>query len=179
MALIKEAALEAKSLEHCIKFMKDKYSLPLVALLSAVLLGGCQSTGAGHNQEVAGTVVGGTAGGFIGSQFGQGVGRWAGGAVGVVAGAIAGNAIGRYLDESDSGHARRAFSSASRAPVGDTVYWENGRTGHWGWYQPTADGHSRYGNYCREFTMNANINGRSEQVTGTACRRPNSTWYEL
>lgn len=178
MALIKEAALEATSLEHCIKFMKDKHSLPLVVLISAGLLAGCQSTGAG-NQEVAGTIVGGTAGGFIGSQFGQGMGRWAGGAIGVVAGAIAGNAIGRYMDDTDSGHARRAFSSASRAPVGETVYWENGRTGHWGAYQVRADGHSRYGNYCREFAMTAYVNGREERVYGTACRRPNGTWYEL
>jgi surface antigen len=157
--------------------MKYMMSLPLI-VLSTGLLVGCQSTG-GNNQEVAGTVVGGVTGGIIGSQFGQGAGRWAGGAIGVVAGAVAGQAIGRYLDESDSGHSRRAFSAASRAPVGETVYWENGRTGHHGWYQPCADGHSRYGNYCRQFTMNSYIDGRCETVTGVACRRPNGTWYEL
>lgn len=174
MVLIKEAALNLNE-EHCIKLMKYMMSLPLV-VLSTGLLVGCQSTG---NQEMAGTVVGGVTGGVIGSQFGQGAGRWAGGAIGVVAGAVAGEAIGRYLDESDNGHKRRAFSSASRAPVGETVYWENGRTGHWGWYEPTADGHSRYGNYCREFTMKTYMNGRAQRVTGTACRRPNGTWYEI
>ncbi|MCS5711044.1 RT0821/Lpp0805 family surface protein [Candidatus Berkiella aquae] len=158
--------------------MKDKYCLPLIVLVSTSLLVGCQSMG-GSNREAAGTVIGGAGGAFIGSQFGQGAGRWAGGAVGFIAGAVAGNAIGRYLDESDNREARNAFRAASCAPVGETVYWENGRTGHWGWYQPRADGHSRYGNYCREFAMKANINGRSERVYGTACRRPNGTWYEL
>lgn len=155
--------------------MKYRMSLPLI-ILSTGLLVGCQSTG---NQQVAGTVVGGATGGIIGAQFGQGMGRWAGGAIGVLAGAVAGEAIGRYLDESDNYHQRRAFTAASRAPVGETVYWENGRTGHWGWYQPCADGHSRYGNYCREFTVNTYMDGRCQKVSGTACRRPNGTWYEL
>jgi surface antigen len=156
--------------------MKTSMRLPLVLLISTGLLVGCQNT----NKETAGTVVGAVAGGVVGAQFGHGAGSVAGAAVGALVGGLFGNAIGRSLDDQDVKEANRAFATASRAPVGRTIYWNNVRTGNWGYYRPVRDGHSRFdGYYCREFVSNAVINGRVERIYGTACRHPNGTWEAI
>lgn len=140
-------------------------------------LTGCQAPG---EKEAVGTMVGTIGGGVIGAQIGAaGGGRVAGAAIGAVAGGIAGNAIGRSLDEADGYEADMAFTRASRAPVGEVVYWNNIRTGNWGSYQPIREGHSRYGNYCRQYMTTVEINGRVERMYGTACRQPNGTWELL
>lgn len=156
--------------------MMKKIQLPVVLLISTTLLVGCQTAG---DKETVGTVVGAVAGGVIGSQVAGGAGHTAGAAFGALVGGLAGNAIGRSIDESDAMEAERAQKRARIAPVGDTIYWRNTRTGNWGTYGPIRDGHSRYqGYYCREFTATAYINGRIERVYSTACRHPNGTWYE-
>ena len=159
--------------------MKNSILLPTVLLLSASLVG-CHSTirGMGEKQAV-GTVMGATAGGLIGSQFGAGGGHVLGTAVGAVVGGIAGSVIGRSIDETDARAANRAYDRSSRAVRGEIVYWENGRTGNAGNIQALRDGHSRYGNYCREYALESRINGRYERVYSTACRRPNGTWYTV
>lgn len=94
-------------------------------------------------------------------------------------GATMGNAIGRPIG-SDERAAMGAFGRATRVVVGETVYWQNGRTGHWGSYCPIRDGHTGYqGDYCREFVTQRCLNGQIERVYGTACRRPNGTWYNI
>ena len=32
------------------------------------------------------------------------------------------------------------------------------------------------GRYCRDYVMDAVVDGRPESVTGTACRNPDGTW---
>ena len=156
--------------------MKNQFILPIVIVISTSFLGACRQAG---EKEAVGTVIGATAGGVIGSQFGSAGGRVAGTAIGAVIGGIAGNALGRRIDEQDRRHADRAFDHSSRTTKGEIVYWHNGRTGNFGSYVAVRDGHSRYGNYCREFAMAATINGRYERVYQTACRKPNGTWYYI
>lgn len=72
-----------------------------------------------------------------------------------------------------------AFLTAAQVPLGESVRWENGRTGYWGWYCPVREGHSECGNYCREFVSTICVNGRLERVYGTACRHPNGSWYRI
>ncbi len=159
--------------------MKIKLQLPIVLLISSGLLVGCQSTEPGQ-KETAATVVGAVAGGVIGAQFGHGAGSVAGAAVGAVVGGLFGNAVGKSMEDEDMKEANRAFVTATRAPVGQTIYWNNSRTGNWGYYRPIRDGHQRFdGYYCREFVTTATINGRTERVYGTACRNPNGTWEAM
>ncbi len=85
---------------------------------------------------------------------------------GSLVGGVFSNAIGQSVDEADQREAKQAFTIASRAPVGQTIYWTNTRTGNWGYY-------------CREFESKAHINGRAERIYGTACRHPNGTWMAI
>lgn len=150
-------------------------SISLVIVLLSLCA--CQAPG---EKEAVGTVVGGVGGGVIGGQFGTGAGLIGGVALGGVAGGMTGNAIGRYLDEYDARYANRAFERASRVPVGETVYWNNTRTGNWGCYRPLREGHSSIeGLYCREYETTAMIQGRKQRIYGRACRQPNGTWEKL
>lgn len=160
--------------------MDRKHIKPLrTVLMMSVLtiLTACQAPG---EKEAVGTLVGTVGGGVVGYQFGSGGGQWAGAGIGAVAGGLVGNAIGRQLDAMDAREANAAFMRASRAPVGEVVYWNNTRTGNWGCYQPLRDGHSSMeGLYCREFQTTATIEGQTRRVYGTACRQPNGTWEML
>lgn len=157
--------------------MKTKKHFIIGLLLASSVLGGCQRTG---QKETAATVIGAVAGGVIGAQFGHHGGRVAGAVIGALFGGLLGNAVGQKMDEEDLREANRAFTTATRAPVGQTIYWSNSRTGNWGYYRPIRDGHRRFdGIYCREFVTTATINGRTERVYGTACRHPNGTWQAL
>lgn len=157
--------------------MKLKVKLPIIVLMSTIALTGCQSMG---EKETVGTVVGTVAGGVIGAQFGHGAGRIVGGAVGALLGGLFGNAVGDRMDAEDARQANLAFNRATRTPVGQTVYWNNTRTGNWGSYRATRDGHSQYeGYYCREFVTTATINKQTQRVYGTACRHPDGTWHAV
>lgn len=146
----------------------------LILLMASTVLAGCQNM---SNREAAATVVGTVAGAVVGAQFGHHGGQVAAAAVGALLGGAVGNAIGRSADESDLREASNGFARASRVSVGETVYWHNERTGHYGSFKPVRDGHSRYGNYCREFVTNVYINGQIQRSYGTTCRQPNGTWY--
>ncbi|MGD9591282.1 MAG: RT0821/Lpp0805 family surface protein [Candidatus Berkiella sp.] len=157
--------------------MKMTLKLPIVLLATSLFATGCQNSG---KNETAATALGAVAGGIVGAQFGHGAGRIAGAAIGAVFGGLFGKAVGQSLDEEDMKEANRAFVTATRAPVGQTIYWNNARTGNWGYYRPIRDGHRRFdGYYCREFATTATINGRTERVYGTACRHPNGTWQAI
>lgn len=159
------------------KRMKNKKHFIVGLLLASSLVSGCQHQ---PERETAATVIGAIAGGVIGAQFGHSGGRVVGALVGALFGGILGNAVGKNMDDGDLREANRAFATASRAPVGQTIYWSNSRTGNWGYYRPIRDGHRRFdGLYCREFVTNATINGRTERIYGTACRHPNGTWEAL
>lgn len=119
-----------------------------------------------------GAIVGGVVGGVVGHQFGGGTGKILTTYVGAVAGTIIGSSIGESLDELD------------RMKLSNTL--ENTRTNYSSnWTNP--DTRSRYNvtptktyysnnTPCREFTMDAYIDGRSQKVNGTACRNNSGNW---
>lgn len=53
--------------------------------------------------------------------------------------------------------------------------WQNPDTGHYYRMEPTHTYETAEGP-CREYTMDAQIGGRTEQVYGTACRQPDGSW---
>ncbi len=93
--------------------------------------------------------------------------------------ALCGNGIGRTVG-SDYFASNGALFKATQVATGDSVYWQNGRTGSWGYYCPIRDGHTRIqGDYCREIMSTISANGRVQRIYNTICRRPNGTWYQI
>ena len=67
----------------------------LIIAVSAIALSGCLA----HNNQGAGTVVGGLAGGVIGNQIGSGSGKTIATALGAVIGAMSGANVGQHMDQ--------------------------------------------------------------------------------
>ncbi|TNF95935.1 MAG: hypothetical protein EP297_11240, partial [Gammaproteobacteria bacterium] len=53
--------------------------------------------------------------------------------------------------------------------------WENPDTGNQYTVVPTKSYESASG-LCREYTIDADVGGKKEQVYGTACRQPDGSW---
>jgi surface antigen len=147
-------------------------SLLLAAFAAALMLAGCE----GANKQDTGTIVGAIAGGVIGNQFGRGGGRVASTMAGAVIGGILGNEIGRSLDARDRELARHAEMDAwERGPPGRPVRWRNPDNGRYGEVIPEAY-YDRGGAQCRDYVHKVYIDGRPQQMRGTACRNPDGTW---
>jgi surface antigen len=56
--------------------------------------------------------------------------------------------------------------------------WENPDSESEGTFTPVATHEGPEGQVCREYAVDAIIDGREEVVYGTACRRPDGTWVE-
>ena len=154
----------------------------LLAVLIAfsMFFGGCAGNiGNTGGKETIGTALGAAGGGLLGAQFGSGSGQLAATAAGTLLGALVGSKIGRTMDEVDRMKARQAMEHASYAPIGETITWNNPRSGHRGSVTPVRDGVSSSGNYCREFQQTVTIDGKSERLYGTACQQPDGRWKLL
>jgi surface antigen len=124
------------------------------------------------HKEVVGGLIGAAAGGLLGSQVGKGDGRLAATAAGTVLGYIVGSSVGRSMDEVDQGCVGQVLE---RAPDRQTVAWTDDRRDSR--YEVTPTRTYREGErYCRDYVMDAMVDGRPESVTGTACRNPDGTW---
>jgi surface antigen len=150
-------------------------SAPLIALLLAVVLVGCQ-TGSMGTKEGVGTVGGAVAGGLVGSRFGGGTGKLVAVGVGTLLGAFIGREIGSSLDKADQQYADRAAAQAYSAPIGQRITWNNPQSGNQGTIVPIRDGYVDSGAYCREFQQTIVVVGHTEQAHGTACRQPDGSW---
>ena len=147
-----------------------------LAVVGGLLAGaGCAEQGYGPKQSV-GTLGGAALGGLLGAQFGSGTGKLATTAVGVLIGALAGSEIGRSLDRADQAYANRAVTQAHNAPLGETITWNNPKSGNQGAVTPVRDGTSASGQYCREFQQSVTVAGKTQQGYGIACRQPDGTW---
>lgn len=142
--------------------------LMLASVSLAVLLSGC----AEMNNEGVGTVTGGVVGGLLGSQFGGGSGKVAAAAGGALLGAYLGGNIGRTMDRLDRLEMQKALETA---PTGRVVVWKNPDSGNRYTVRPTR---TYYVNQqpCREYTTNAVIGGKSQQIYGKACRQADGSW---
>jgi surface antigen len=137
--------------------------------LSVALLAGCQSP---PTQRDTGMVIGGILGGVIGHEVGGGSGRTAATIIGTLIGAAVGGAIGRSMDEQDRIKTARTLETVR---TGVPSQWVNPDTGHRYTVVPTRTFEAA-GGPCREYTVDAVIGGKKEQVHGTACRQSDGSW---
>jgi surface antigen len=144
---------------------------PFIATaLSATLLMGCANYQS--QQEQSGMVIGSVLGGVIGSQVGGGHGRTAAIILGTLAGAAIGGSIGNTMAEVDRINTARALEHVR---TGVPSSWKNPDTGNAYVVVPTRTIETTSGP-CRDYTIDATIGGRKEQVFGSACRQADGSW---
>jgi surface antigen len=119
-----------------------------------------------------GVIIGAIAGGILGHQVGGGTGQVLATMVGTVAGAMIGGSIGRQMDETDRLNTAAALENVR---TGVPSSWVNPDTGYEYVMTPTNTYDSGTGP-CREYTLDATIGGKTEQVYGTACRQADGSW---
>lgn len=143
-----------------------------LALVAATFLAACSTAPTKQDQ---GMLIGAIAGGILGHQVGGGSGQVLATMFGTVAGAAIGGSIGRTMDETDMMNASMALENVrTGVPSG----WVNPDTGYEYVLTPTNTYDSSTGP-CREYTMDAIIGGRVEQIYGTACRQPDGSWQVM
>lgn len=149
-------------------------SWPAAAIVSTLLLvalaTGC-ATPQGPKEET-GMVIGGIVGAILGNQIGSGDGRRVATALGAIAGGAIGSSVGRSMDDVDR-MKMAATLETTRTGVAST--WRNPDTGHEYRMEPTRTYESQQGP-CREYVLDAEIGGRTEEVYGTACRQSDGSW---
>jgi surface antigen len=129
------------------------------------LLGASLITSACATKSQTGAATGAVAGGLVGAA----VGNTSGALIGAALGGALGYGVGRSMEIEDQ--RRMAYALEANRQV----QWTNPDTGYRYEMAPT-DTYYDEGRECREFRMLAEVDGRPEQVTGSACRLPNGTW---
>jgi surface antigen len=143
----------------------------VAAILAALLLMGCESTGP---KTAVGGLGGAAAGGLLAAALG---GRGEAIAAGAILGGLLGGAIGDRLDAADRAQAQAAAARALESvPSGQSVTWQNPDSGHTGTVTPVRTYQTATGQYCREYQQTIIIGGEKHQSYGTACRQPDGTW---
>jgi surface antigen len=162
--------------------MMRKLALALSAAVFAAIagLGAAPAQAACNNgwgtKEVVGTLGGAALGGLIGNQFGKGTGRALATTGGVLVGGLVGNQIGKSMDCTDMQTANsNAQRSLENTKDGSTSSWSNPNSGYSGSATPTRTWYNERGEPCREIMQTLTYQGKTEQVSGTACRR-NGQW---
>jgi surface antigen len=144
--------------------------LGIILCLSTVLvLTGCSTA---PTKEEQGMIIGAIAGGILGHQVGGGSGQVIATFVGTIAGAAIGGSVGRSMDETDQ---LRASATLENVRTGVPSNWINPDTGYEYVMTPTRTYDSGTGP-CREYTLDAQMGGETQQVYGTACRQADGSW---
>lgn len=149
-----------------LKFFGAKVSLAFLLTFSLAL------TGCNTNNERAGQVIGGIAGGVLGSRFGEGSGKIAAVVAGTLLGAYLGGELGAQMDENDRYRTQHALET-NRTNQGSS--WQNPDSGYSYTVTPTSTYETASGP-CREYVTQAYIDGKAEEVRGTACRDAEGNW---
>jgi surface antigen len=149
--------------------MKRFIAIAMSGILTVSVLSGC----AGMTKQDTGTLVGGAVGAAVGSSIGKGEGRTAAIILGAIAGSMIGNRIGQYMDEQDR---MKTAQVLEYNRTGQSTTWQNPDTGYQYDVTPTQTYQTAEGTPCREFTMDADIGGKKQQVYGTACRQADGSW---
>jgi surface antigen len=144
--------------------------LVCTCLLLPLLLSACASQ-RGEN-ETSGMIIGGILGGVLGHEIGSGHGRTAATIVGTMIGTSIGGNLGRSMDETDRINVSRSLETVR---TGVETTWRNPDTGYQYRVVPTRT-YSLEGSPCREYTVEATIGGKTEQIIGTACRQDDGSW---
>jgi len=141
-------------------------------LSSSFVLSGCGGT----TREQTGTIMGSVVGGVVGHQMGKGKGNTAMTIVGAVAGGLIGGSIARGMDRRDQ---QKINQSLETAPNYEKVAWESEQTNKQYTFTPVNQYEGNVnGNrtQCRDYIMDAWIDGRMQQVKGRACKDPSGQW---
>ena len=125
------------------------------------------------DHQLMGKVLGGIAGAAVGSQVGKGKGQVVAVIGGTLAGVLIGGQIGRQMDDADQNCVGQALEQGQ---AGQTITWNNPRTGGAYEVMPGNATTDPQGRYCREYTANATVGGGPQQVFGRACRQPDGSW---
>ena len=142
-------------------------------------LGLAACSGDGFNKSDSGTLIGGVAGGVIGNQIGKGRGNVLATVAGAVVGGLVGSEIGRGLDQRDRQLAQEAeIDALERGQSGVSRKWTNPDNGRYGDVVPSKP-YKRGANDCRDFTHTVYIDGKPQQMRGTACRNPDGSWKNV
>jgi len=147
----------------------NRYSRFAATLLACLAVAACSTA---PTKEEQGMIIGAIAGGILGHQVGGGSGQVLATMVGTVAGAAIGGSIGRTMDETDR---INASATLENVRTGVSSGWVNPDTGYEYVMTPTNTYESGTGP-CREYTLDATIGGKTEQIYGTACRQPDGSW---
>jgi len=146
--------------------------LVALSLSTSVFLSGCAGASREQKQTIAGSVIGGA----LGHQFGKGKGKQTMAIIGAVAGGMIGGANARRMDQEDQ---QRVSQSLETAPNYRKVAWENPETKTNYEFTPvnTYEGNvNGRATTCRDYVMDAYIDGRMQQVNGRACKNSNGQW---
>jgi surface antigen len=145
--------------------------IPIYFLLSAVLFLSACATPRGEN-EAGGMIIGGILGGVLGHQMGGGSGQTAATVIGAMIGTTIGGNVGRSMDKTDR---LKVSHSLETVRTGVETRWKNPDTGYQYRVVPTRTYDEPKGP-CREYTVDASIDGKTEQIYGTACRQADGSW---
>jgi surface antigen len=148
-----------------------KQKLSVILLSSAVLILSACATPRGEN-EAGGMIIGGILGGVLGNQVGSGSGRTAATVIGAMIGTTIGGNVGRSMDKTDR---LKVSHSLETVRTGVETSWKNPDTGYQYRVVPTRT-YERAEGPCREYTLDASIGGKNEQIYGTACRQADGSW---
>lgn len=128
------------------------------------------------NRTSLGQVLGGATGAAVGSTIGKGNGKTAAIIGGAIVGTIVGGNIGQSMDRVDQGCVGQVLEYA---PDNRQVSWADPRAGASYQVTPNRRYQNRQGQSCRQYVTNAVIDGRSQQVQGTACRQSDGAWQMI
>jgi len=144
-------------------------------LLSVIVLfftATCTTTNRQGQQEQAGVVIGGLLGGALGSQVGGGNGRTAAIIAGTLLGSAIGGSVGQTMDVVDRANTAMTLETVR---TGVSSRWVNPDSGNGYVVVPTRTIESG-ASPCREYSIEATIAGRVENIYGTACRNNDGSW---
>lgn len=148
----------------------------IVAALAATVAG-CGPEG--PNKSDTGLVLGSVAGGIVGNQIGKGRGNVLATVAGAVVGGVIGSEVGRNLDQRDRELAQQAeFDALERGNSGVPRTWRNPDNGRYGEVVPSKP-YKRGSEDCRDYTHTVYIDGRPQQMRGTACRNYDGSWQNV
>jgi surface antigen len=150
---------------------KHVVSTIIPAFLSSILLLTSCASPRGDN-EAGGMIIGGILGGALGHEVGSGHGRTAATVLGAMIGTTIGGNVGRSMDIMDR---IKVSHSLETVRTGVETRWRNPDTGYQYRVVPTRT-YQRNDVPCREYTVNASIGGKTEQIYGTACRQADGSW---
>ena len=142
----------------------------VAVVVATLMISGCYSYGGPYVRT--GVVVGTAHGGFPGRVVRGGPGRTSAIIVGTLIGVQVGGSIGRTMDDGDR---LKIAHSLEIVRTGVPTTWVNPDTRIEYSVVPTRT-YERLNTVCREYTIDAIIGGRTEQVYGTACRQADGAW---